>query len=90
MKLEIGKRFKLKQDSSFFVKEGHEVGGFSRAATISGGNSITVVGKRPHNWFEAQIALTERYEPPYGGETVRWRGIILVHADQIDKFAGKK
>lgn len=82
----IGKSFKLVEDFTTFVKEGHEVGGFSKATTISGGNSFTIVGERPHNWFEGQIKLTERYEPPYGGQIVRWRGIILVHADQIAKF----
>jgi hypothetical protein len=85
-RIKLGQKFKLTQDFTGFVKEGHEVGGHSRATTISAGNSITVVGKRPHNWFEAQVSLTERYEPPYGGATIRWRGVILVHADQIDKF----
>lgn len=85
-RIKIGQRFKLVEDFTGFVKEGHEVGGHSRATTLSAGNSITVVGKRPNNWFEAQVSLTERYEPPYGGATIRWRGIILVNADQFDQF----
>lgn len=82
----IGKKIKLKEDFTAFVKEGHEIGGFSTATTISAGNTIEIVGKRPHNWFEAQVRLTERYVPPHGGPVIRWRGVILVHGDQIKKL----
>lgn len=89
MKNVIGKKLKLKEDASFFVKEGHEVGGHSTATTLSAGNTIEILGKRnqPGDWYEAQVKLTERFEPPYGGETIRWRGIILIHADQIKKLS---
>lgn len=82
----IGKSFKLTEDFTTFVKEGHEIGGFSKAATISENNTFTIVGERPNNWFEGQIRWTERYAPPYGGDVIRWKGIILVHGDQLKKF----
>lgn len=51
--MKIGMKLKLTEDTSFFVKEGHEVGGFSQATTISAGNTVEIVGKRPHGWYEA-------------------------------------
>ena len=84
----IGKKIKLKADASFFVKEGHEVGGHSTVTTLSAGNTIEILAKReqPGDWYEAQVKLTERFEPPYGGDTIRWRGIILIQVDQIKQL----
>lgn len=87
MKKIIGKQIKLKEDFSAFTKEGHEVGGFSSATTLSKGNTIKIIAARPHDWFEAQVSLAERYVPKYGGATIRWRGIILIHKDQITKLS---
>lgn len=85
-KLVVGKKYKITEDFTTFAKEGHEVGGFSEALTLSAGNSFTVLKERGHNWFEAQIELTERYEPPYGGPAIRWRGEFLVTQLDTTKF----
>jgi hypothetical protein len=91
-KLVVGKTYRLTEDFCTFVKEGHEPGGISRALTLSEGNSFTVLKAREngHGWYEAQVHLTERYEPQYGGATIRWRGIILVNAASADKFEAKR
>lgn len=85
-KLEVGKTYKITEDFSTYAKEGHEPGGFSEALPLSAGNSFKVLAERGHGWFEAQVLLTERYEPPYGGPVIRWKGQILVSQLQADKF----
>ena len=84
-KLIIGRTYAiLTEDWRTWTKEGHELDGHVKVVGLSKGNGFTVLAKRPRRWYEAQVALAERYAPARGG-TIRWRGQILVSADYLDK-----
>ncbi len=83
--LEIGATYEVTTENwQTWVKEGHELDGHVKVVGLSKTNSFTVLADRKHGWYEAQVTLTERYEPARGG-TIRWRGIVLVNASHTEK-----